>query len=36
MAWLKLGNKKLGVEFAYLFGSTIYIYLMQTYVILTP
>lgn len=34
MAWLKVGSKKLGVEFAYLAGSTLFIFLTQYYVIL--
>jgi hypothetical protein len=33
MAWLKVGSKKLGVEFAYLAGSTIFIFLMHHNVI---
>ncbi len=32
--WLKVGSKKLGVEFAYLAGSTVFIFLMQHYLIL--
>ena len=34
MAWLKVGSKKLGVEFAYIFVSIIFIVLMQHFVIL--
>lgn len=36
MAWLKVGSKRLGVEFAYIFLSTLFIYFVQTYVILPP
>jgi hypothetical protein len=34
MAWLRVGSKRLGVEFAFLAGSTIFIFLTQSYVIL--
>jgi hypothetical protein len=34
MAWLKIGSKRLGVEFAFLAGSTVFIYLTQTYLLL--
>ena len=29
MAWLKIGSKRLGVEFAFLAGSTLFIFLIQ-------
>ena len=32
--WLKVGSKKLGVEFAYIAGSTIFIFVMQHCLIL--
>ena len=34
MAWLRIGSKRLGVEFAFLAGSTVFIYLTQTYLVL--
>jgi hypothetical protein len=32
--WLKVGSKKLGVEFAYIAGSTVFIFVMHHYLIL--
>lgn len=32
--WLKVGSKKLGVEFAYLAGSTVFMIVMQHMLIL--
>ena len=32
--WLKVGSKKLGVEFAYLAGSTVFMFVMQHFFIL--
>ena len=31
--WLKLGKRKIGIEFCYLVGSAIFMYLSQTYVV---
>ena len=33
MAWIKIGNRKFGIEAAYLIGSAFFMYLVQTYTI---
>ncbi len=33
MAWVKIGNRKFGIEAAYLIGSAFFMYLVQTYTI---
>jgi len=33
MAWVKIANRKFGVEAAYLIGSAFFMYLVQTYII---